>query len=762
MANDLRRPIKVVLPQNIDFKDPEEKGGGFDPLCEVDDDYRSHYVSQVDEVRSTFQSSLAEGIPAVAKVVLKDKAKSKSYRPDEILNEDTCPIIGVTRAGTLLTSVTTKGLDKLESKIRDATTKTSVAHLSTLETISPFTESDALSNELKQETDGEERENSLKIKLFRHGNKQADATLDAAFEAYAKENGMTGIAPVRYGNSTKVYRCAAGTVSTASKIASFAGTQSVSKMPIVRLVRTASRQLGPVTVENFPAPELDIEYPVVGIFDTGTDPNNKLLQDWVVGRMDCHPMVAQDNTHGSFVAGLMANGRHLNNGDLRFPDSSAKIVDIVVFNNSYEVEESDLIMFIEDALVQFPEVRIWNLSLASSEPCSDDQISDFGATLDEFRSTYGVLFVTAAGNMSSPPYRRWPVETHFVGQDRLAPPGDSVCGLTVGGLAHLDNEKTCVKKEQVSPFSRRGPGLGGQPKPELSHYSGNCDEQGNCMQTGIISMNAQAELIEDIGVSYGTPLVSAIAGGVESELRVGPDTSSPSLVKAMMVHSAHVQNHPITANDIEYTGVGRPPDVAEIVSCRESAATIVFQIPVERRPRFYKNPFPMPPCLVKNGILKCEVFMTLLYDPPMERSWGIEYCRRNVVASLGFLELDPDTGAEKYKGRQIHPSPDKLRQRYPDDIADIGFDWAPLKLYYRKFSQTQGDKQWRLSLTVRNRAECLDEEPMPATLIVTVKSPDENDQVYTEMVQGMNALGWVVQNLELRSRERGEFGGDSN
>jgi hypothetical protein len=726
-------------------------GGGFEPLCQVDATYRKKYASQVGDVRHTFESSLASGLPAVAKVILKDKAQNKSYRPDKILDKDTCPVIGITRAGVLLTSVTSSGLDNLESRILHAETKEAIAHLSTLQDIQPYAECDALASDLRDKR-SPQQSTPLKVKLFRHGNQQVDAKLEQAFRAYAKQAGVSSFKAVQYGQHLKIYRCSNTTPDTASRLARFVGTQSVSNMPTLSLVRTAARVIEPVTTQHFMPPDHDKEYPVVGIFDSGTDPNNSLLQQWIVDRMDCHPLAAQDNSHGSFVAGLIANGRHLNNGDLRFPTASAKMVDVVVFNSSGKAEESDVIMHIEDAIKRFPDVHVWNMSLALSQSCDDDAISDFGAALDDFRVQYGVLFVTAAGNISDKPYRRWPVVPAYEGQDRLAPPGDSVHCLTVGGLAHLDNDRTCARRENPSPFSRRGPGLGGLIKPELVHYSGNCDEDGNFVQTGIISVDGQCNLAEDIGVSFGTPLVTALAGGVDAELRISPDAGGASLVKAMIVHSAFVNNYPIRSEDIEYIGLGRPPDLEDILNCRESAATVIFQVPVERTPRFYKHPFAMPSCLSKSGFLKCEVFMTLAYDPPLDKAFGIEYCRRNITASLGFLEIDEETGSEVYGGREISPAPHDLRQRYPDDLAEQGLGWSPLKFYYRKFMRTPAGRKWRLSVNVLNRAEHADEEPIPIHLLVTVRSADPNDQVYTELVREMNALGWIVQNLAIRSQ----------
>lgn len=66
----------------------------------------------------------------------------------------------------------------------------------------------------------------------------------------------------------------------------------------------------------------------------------------------------------------------------------------------------------------------------------------------------------------------------------------------------------------------------------------------------------------------------------------------------------------------------------------------------------------------------------------------------------------------------------------------------------------RGGRKWRLSLKVTNRAECDVEEPMDVHLIVTIKSHDSDAQVYTEMVEEMDRLGWVVSNLEIRSRGR--------
>jgi hypothetical protein len=757
MANMNLLPIKVVLPSQDDFREPNEKGGGFDPLCPVDDEFRKTYVGQVEKVARTFSKSLASGLPAVAKVVLKEEARAKSFRPSEVFNDDTCPIIGVSEAGTLFVSATSAGLTKLEQRLQTADSQTAVAHLSTLSAISPYTATDALGVAPAKDvqTPTNEGQEVLRVKLFRHGNKSLDAQIDAEFERFAKENGASEVKAVNYGRGVKMYRCATkNEPDTAARLASFVGTQSVCKMPRFQMVRTTARALGPVSAENFPAPDIGYEYPVVGLFDSGTDRDNDSVQKWVVKRHDWHPPEEQDNGHGTFVAALIANGRKLNHGDTRFPNASCKIVDVVVFDKSGQAEESDLLAFFEQGLIDFPEVKVWNLSLAlMGVPCDSNSMSEFGAAIDDMQQRFGVLFVNAAGNMNAPPYRAWPVAPSFVGQDRLAPPGDGMLCITVGGIAHTDNPAACVRREQPSPFGLRGPALGGIPKPDVCHYAGNCDASGNYMQTGIVSVGLNGQLHEDIGVSFATPLVTAIAGTVDRELRVNDEPMSSLLVKGLIVHSALVKNGPPLSETIEYTGYGIPAEPEEILHCTQSAATIIFQVPVTRIPRFYKHPFAMPDCLAVSGNLKCDLFATLIYDSPLDRAFGVEYCRRNVEASLGFLVEEEERG-EVYGGREVHPCPHDLHQRYPAQLSHFGLQWSPMKLYFRRFKKTAAGRKWRLSLKVTNRAECDIEEPMDVHLIVTIKSHDPDAQVYTEMVREMDRLGWTVGNLEIRSRER--------
>jgi hypothetical protein len=214
-----------------------------------------------------------------------------------------------------------------------------------------------------------------------------------------------------------------------------------------------------------------------------------------------------------------------------------------------------------------------------------------------------------------------------------------------------------------------------------------------------------------------------------------------------------MRNSPLDSSVINYCGLGAPAGVEDIVSCTRSSATIIIQAPVQASPTFGKRPFPIPACFANpdSGKLAGEIFMTLLYDPPLDRSHGIEYCRCNVSASLGTVTVDPKTGKEVYE-RQVGPVPKELTDGYEEELIKHGFKWAPLKLYYRKFSRGPAGRQWRLTLDVLNRADTQLDDAQDVILVITLRA--DSELVYDQMVQEMVRLNWGAQDLRVRSRLR--------
>ncbi|MGB2822963.1 MAG: S8 family serine peptidase, partial [Phycisphaerae bacterium] len=554
-----------------------------------------------------------------------------------------------------------------------------------------------------------------------------------------------------YASGLRIFRVCGVTPDMVERLAGFVGTQSLGAFPQFRLFAQYIPQ-GSVTAKSFPQPEPGREYPVVGLIDSGTDRSNPLLQAWVLDRDEEDvPAADQDNNHGSFVAGLIINGRALNHGDARFPACQAKIVDVVAMpKENTAVYEDELLQTIRRAVKKYRDVKVWNLSVSRTDAvCRDSGFSDFGVELDAIQDRYGVLIVTCAGNYDKPPLRGWPPED-LGEKDRVFPPADGALGVTVGSIAHLDRANSRVRKEQPSPFSRRGPGAAFLPKPDVCHYGGNCSEKLDYQQVGILSVDGSRHVAEAIGTSFSTPLVSSTLAGIQDAIA---DPVSRNLAKALLVQSAALRGGPVEAPELRYRGFGIPGDIEEILTCAPWQATLILEPRIDPNRRiFAREDFPIPACFRRSdGRVEGEFLMALAYDPPLDPAAGAEYCQINVDVSLGTYDPSKQGSVEHHSKIPLEPRDyGKLYERY---LVEYGFKWSPVKVYRARLSRTSGQR-WRIYMRMHYRAGLSEAAPQNAALVITMFDPKRHKPVYDDVVQAMNRSGWLHQDLRVSERVR--------
>ena len=412
--------------------------------------------------------------------------------------------------------------------------------------------------------------------------------------------------------------------------------------------------------------------------------------------------------------------------------------------------EDDLLETIARAVSQHRDVKVWNLSISRvSDVCQDDCFSDFAMALDAIQKQYDVTFVVCAGNYIEPPLRGWP-PANLGEADRVHPPADSVRAITVGSLAHSDHNATLVKRGQPSPFSRRGPGAAYLPKPEVCHYGGNCDQDGDCHQVGVLSLDAHGNIAEAIGTSFSTPLVSTILANIRAGVA---EPISRNLAKALLIQSAALESDPVTAKDLPYRGFGVPGDISTILTCAPWQATLIFEPELwPQRKTFHKVDFPIPACFRRSdGKVNGEFLMTLVYDPPCDCLAGAEYCRVNIDASLGTYDRGKD-GKPKHE-KQIPLQPDDYAKMYEEHLVKHGFKWSPVKVFRRRIECVEGTR-WRLQMNVLYRDEIPTMKGERAALVLTMFDWEKRRPVYDEVVRAMNGLGWITQDLKIHERVR--------
>src|ERR1035441_5582896 len=114
MPEELRFPIKVVIPARTDFQRPHAGGAARKSFGTVTAEIRNRLAEQVQSLDTHFFGGLGRRtmLPVVGRVILKQKALAKSHRPAALFSQGTCPIIGGRNFGELLVSVRQEGLNR--------------------------------------------------------------------------------------------------------------------------------------------------------------------------------------------------------------------------------------------------------------------------------------------------------------------------------------------------------------------------------------------------------------------------------------------------------------------------------------------------------------------------------------------------------------------------------------------------------------------------------------------------------------------------
>ena len=241
--------------------------------------------------------------------------------------------------------------------------------------------------------------------------------------------------------------------------------------------------------------------------------------------------------------------------------------------------------------------RIFNHSINSRISFRPVHMSTWGAAIDKLSYYFDVLIIQSAGNIT-----RGEVERHLASgreypgyqlesSSRVRNPGQSLCALTVGSVAHIfwhqGQRASIAQPDNPSAFSPAGAGLWGSIKPDVVEYGGDfiVDRGPPAM---VVSASAVAcELVrstlhspgatskDDVGTSFAAPKVSYIAAKLAREL---PD--EPCLLyRALIANSAR---WPAWA---EAAGVDKPsvlrrigygiPDVERATANTEYRVTLV-------------------------------------------------------------------------------------------------------------------------------------------------------------------------------------------
>jgi serine protease AprX len=597
-----RLPIKLIMPKQGTERRITPGGTPPKPFRTVDGKYRSHLSSQVAALRSAIVPQVRRTGTAPVRIKLLSKAAAKSHRPEHLFSSESCPIIGSGRLGELFVKATPEGLDRLADIIENNESDRMTKELSCVEAIEPITpvyrRGGAEARDVLRRSPRGKRGFITRVQLFNLGAVSDQAKLVDDFESTCQTRNIP-LSRDGYSPTSFTYGIECRDVDDVEALSRVIGVRSIAHMPLIRTIRP--RMFKPKPLPKLPTRnDVTGDFPVVVVVDSGITDKIPGLESWVVGRDSQVAPQYQNTDHGTFVAGLICWGGDLNPTIAGVDNSPCGVFDLQVIPNydpakgdTLALLESEFLVSLEAALQEHAnEYKVWNLSLGTDTVCSLDEFSALAQELDNLQEKYQVSFVISAGNYDTPPLLDFPRTAAQLDAGRITTPADSVLGITVGAVSHVDYKKNGPREHDPSAFSRHGAGPNYVIKPDLVQYGGSCSTD-LAHIAGIRSVNGGGSA-EDLGTSFAAPLVSRTLAQIYHQITPTP---SSVLARALLTHHARDPRtrQRVPDGDENFFGFGLPSPVPYCLECTPYTSTLVFDDVL--RPGYFLewNDFPYPP-----------------------------------------------------------------------------------------------------------------------------------------------------------------------
>lgn len=406
-------------------------------------------------------------------------------------------------------------------------------------------------------------------------------------------------------------------------------------------------------------------------FDTGIKSDNRFLNGSIIE--DYCPF--GDNrgvgvSHGTFVASRIIFGDsikdQISSGTLE-PDVRVLSVCVSKFDhigNRLPVTTDQLITVIRDVVEKWhSQIRVYNLSISCtpkkanlSPAIKDDMVHNLASEIDYLSKKYDVLFVVCTGNIPYSTNQQVPTSPYpiYLSEDesRIMSPGEAMLALTVGSIALEEAGGSMAKKEEPSPFTRRGPGFSGYQKPDLVAHGGNCGSAwSNHNFLNVAGFSDEGEYISYArGTSFSTPIVTRLAAKFFELM----PSASACLVKAMLIHFCKKPPNQRIDEELIYKLHGHGlPDADSIASSSKNMQSFLYQGVMDYR-EMIEIPFYVPSVLINRKIQKkVKVTVTITFYPETSSVLKKGYCKSHIRTKICKLNKSGEYQDVSFSGASV-------------------------------------------------------------------------------------------------------------
>jgi hypothetical protein len=513
-----------------------------------------------------------------------------------------------------------------------------------------------------------------------------------------------------------------------------------------------------------------------------------LLQSFLEDELD-NP--ADGNGHGSGMASL-ASYYALNPSTGAENTAKVWIAGARILDAQNRVKRQLLSKMLTEVVDTFVPlgVKIFNLSvnvINSLWNAKSKQIAPrrswIARRIDQLSREFDIVFVISTGNIET--YQVFDLldagtdyPGYFTHDDaRILDPAQSALSLTVGAVSRtaravgsVGTARAIAQENQPAPFTRCGPGINREVKPELVELSGNylMDLEGGSVRENVgnsipvASWQLSPALEYADGTSVAAARVTHKLGLVLRDLRgMGISNISAPLLKAFIVNSAQ---YPLDDNDLKdfnsnfnlvgprhwlnVLGYGVPNDV-RATECDQYSALFYYQGRIDANGISYFS-IPVPRTLSTADRGKKRLTVTVVYSPEVQR-WGLEtylgthlkwrlfrgdVSREEVVNAMSYHEDDDlnrnDSDSETPQRGRI-PVPKDMggkltgfTLRSKGTVQHDVFEWTD---HLEAFSVGS----YTLAVASFERWQRKNPPSLPFAVVVRLEDTTRSAQVYTEV-----------------------------
>ena len=462
--------------------------------------------------------------------------------------------------------------------------------------------------------------------------------------------------------------------------------------------------------------------PCIGVIDTLFD-SNVYFNEWV----DYYDMVPseipktqKDYRHGTAVSSIIVDGHKLN----PTLDDGCGYFRVRHFGVAVGGKYSSftIIKLIQQIVANNRDIKVWNLSLGSTQEVNGNFISPEAAALDKIQFDNDVIFVIAGTN--KPNGRN---DEMLIGA-----PADSINSMVVNSVN---------KNNEPASYSRKGRVLSFFNKPDVSAFGGDgVDYKDNiCVYTS----SGTCEFLP--GTSFAAPWISRKLAYLIEVIGL-----SREVAKALIVDAATGWNDTGNNQDLApFIGHGAVPiSIDDIVTTKDGEIKFIMSGMSEQYDTYAYN-IPVP---VSKGVHPFVTKATLCYFPKCSINQGVDYTNTELDISIGRIDA-------KETIKPINRNVQNIDGYWTpeSDARKLFRKWDNTKHIREKYGESLRARKaydsgrWGVSVKTKERLEKRDGYGIKFGLIVTLKEINDINRIH-DFKQKALAAGWRVEEISVRAK----------